>query len=315
MREVLVYQESDSQDLVPAFVNLINLSHGVNATTDALFRWKHFQSPFGHSLIIYMVYGDQIIGLRCSQFYRFTIGDRLILAAQSCDVATHPDFQCQGVARVLINRWLELLSERQIDCTFGFPNKSSKKVSLSTGALNRKAQILLTPVPLLLLAPFFMSSGEKVKIEQMSNAVWEQLGRKKFSSPASNDQVMRIEKDSLPAWIQWRFRRHPLNSYLAVKVGDVYFIGKLIHHRIFREFRILEIIGDIRCIQAADFLKKYPNTVPTFQLGEEHEAFDLVRKRFLAKKHVQSFYVMRDLSGCFNSNDTWNLSGSWTDYA
>ena len=59
--------------------------------TSEFWRWKHFDNPFGPSLIRVAVDpGGRIIGLRAFLRWRFLRGDQIIQAMRPVDTATHP---------------------------------------------------------------------------------------------------------------------------------------------------------------------------------------------------------------------------------
>jgi GNAT superfamily N-acetyltransferase len=96
------------------------------------FRWKHFENPFGDSLMLLAETDNRVVGLRAFMRWRFTIGDRQLTAARAVDTATHPQYQGQGIFSRLTLTAIELL-RGEADVVFNTPNEKSLPGYLKMG--------------------------------------------------------------------------------------------------------------------------------------------------------------------------------------
>lgn len=102
--------------------------------TPELFAWKHFENPFGRSLLLVAEGEGRIAGLRA--FMRWdlvTPGGDVLRCVRAVDTATHPDFQRLGIFRRLTVAALEEATAAGIDMVFNTPNPKSGAGYLSMG--------------------------------------------------------------------------------------------------------------------------------------------------------------------------------------
>jgi GNAT superfamily N-acetyltransferase len=97
-----------------------------------LFRWKHFENPFGASFMLLAEAQDRIVGLRAFLRWRFTTKDREVTAVRAVDTATHPDYQGQGIFSKLTLAALDQL-RGDVDLIFNTPNDKSLPGYLKMG--------------------------------------------------------------------------------------------------------------------------------------------------------------------------------------
>ena len=101
----------------------------------ALFRWKHFDNPFGASSI-WLAEDDsgRLAGYRA--FMRWDLSDasgRVFRCVRAVDTATHPDFQRQGIFSRLTKHALAQAESQGIDFVFNTPNDQSRPGYLKMG--------------------------------------------------------------------------------------------------------------------------------------------------------------------------------------
>jgi GNAT superfamily N-acetyltransferase len=96
------------------------------------FRWKHLGNPFGPSLMLVAETGERIVGFRAFIRWRFTTGERDLLAVRAVDTATHPDFQGRGIFKTLTMAALDDL-RGEADLVFNTPNEKSLPGYLKMG--------------------------------------------------------------------------------------------------------------------------------------------------------------------------------------
>ena len=71
--------------------------------TPELFAWKHFNNPFGRSILLVAEAEGTIAGLRAFMRWELMTADGTTLrCVRAVDTATHPEFQRRGLAKALL---------------------------------------------------------------------------------------------------------------------------------------------------------------------------------------------------------------------
>ncbi len=99
-----------------------------------LFRWKHFDNPFGASPMWLAEVDGEIAGYRV--FMRWELegsGRDVVRAVRAVDTATHPDFQRRGVFSSLANHGVAAMVDDGVDIVFNTPNTQSRPGYLKLG--------------------------------------------------------------------------------------------------------------------------------------------------------------------------------------
>jgi GNAT superfamily N-acetyltransferase len=213
---------------LPAVLDLMSLSLGQTAVlqrTPEMFAWKHFDNPFGRSVILVAEAGDRIVGLRA--FMRWDLGHEggTIRCGRAVDTATHPDFQRRGIFRRLTLAGLDAAHGAGIRLIFNTPNDRSRPGYLKMG-WQQVAPITVQVRP----KPFhaFSRRGEQapdptrvapgsipVDVASLPDpgpavAGWGSQGRR------AGD----LATERTPEYLRWRYLNHPTARYRCVEGGD-----------------------------------------------------------------------------------------------
>ena len=125
-------------DDVPAALALMrsSLGDGRVPRTEAFFRWKHLESPFGRSLGLVEVgeaAGEPLVALRMFQRWGLQRGAQAIEAVRAVDTATAPHAQGKGHFKRLTLAAVEEATGAGIDLVFNTPNEKSGAGYLKMG--------------------------------------------------------------------------------------------------------------------------------------------------------------------------------------
>jgi GNAT superfamily N-acetyltransferase len=101
--------------------------------SEALFRWKHYESPFGPSLMWVAVDRGQVVALRAFLRWEFTSGQGTVRAVRAVDTAVHPDYQGLGIFTRLTLHAIEQMSHKDVAFVFNTPNEQSRPGYLKMG--------------------------------------------------------------------------------------------------------------------------------------------------------------------------------------
>lgn len=120
---------------IPAIVELLKLSLGESLMpkSEAFWKWKHVDNPFGRSPVLLAVEADKVIGVRAFMRWTWKQGDKTYQAVRAVDTATHPSYHGKGIFKKLTLQLVEQCKEDGVDFIFNTPNKSSKPGYLKMG--------------------------------------------------------------------------------------------------------------------------------------------------------------------------------------
>lgn len=192
--------------------------------TPALWRWKHFENPFGDSIVTVAESSDgRIVGLTGWMKWRLERGRDRFLAGRPVDTATHPEFQRRGVFSRLTKLAEEIARRDGLDLSISTPNEESCPGFLKLGwtsADTRGKQLrLVRPIRAILHAAGLGGSADSwqpdtdrvTSIGSLLEApgVDELVGRNGGAQPA-----LRTQKSL--AYLKWRYQDSTIGSYYGI---------------------------------------------------------------------------------------------------
>src|SRR5262245_16812273 len=104
----------------PAIVGLLKISLGekLMPNSEAFWKWKHTDNPFGPSPVLLAFENEKLIGVRAFMRWQWTGNDRVYAATRAVDTATHPDYQGRGIFRTLTLQMVDECSKDGVDFIF-----------------------------------------------------------------------------------------------------------------------------------------------------------------------------------------------------
>lgn len=120
---------------VAEMVGLLRLCLGEGGVprSEAFWRWKHRESPFGRSPVLVATAGGRIVGLRAFLRWRWRSGDEELAAVRAVDTATHPDWRGRGVFSRLTRQLVDEMEAEGAAFVFNTPNRKSGAGYLQMG--------------------------------------------------------------------------------------------------------------------------------------------------------------------------------------
>lgn len=172
--------------------------------TPELFAWKHFDNPFGRSLVLVADAGDRIAGLRAFMRWRLvTPSGRQLSCVRAVDTATHPDFHRRGIFRRLTLEAVDAARADGVDLIFNTPNPKSRRGYLSMGWAD------VGPVGVMIRPHLrWLRRGDHAidtgRLEPVPEGV------------DGADRAPRgLRTPRSATYLEWRFRRHPTARYFC----------------------------------------------------------------------------------------------------
>lgn len=135
---------------VPGALELMRRSLGPAAVprSEALWRWKHLDSPFGPSPGLVAESGGELVALRVFLRWRWRDASGERPAVRAVDTATHPDFRGRGLFTRLTRELVERLHDEGCHFVFNTPNRASRAGYLKMGWRDvARVPVRLRPVP------------------------------------------------------------------------------------------------------------------------------------------------------------------------
>lgn len=120
---------------IPGIVELLKISLGESLMpkSEAFWRWKHIDNPFGPSPVLLAYERNQLIGVRAFMRWEWKQGNTLYKAVRAVDTATHPEHQGKGIFKKLTLQLVDQCRKEGVHFIFNTPNKSSKPGYIKMG--------------------------------------------------------------------------------------------------------------------------------------------------------------------------------------
>jgi GNAT superfamily N-acetyltransferase len=245
--EVRPFEDGDLEQVLEVLRLSLGEPPGLQRTNE-LFAWKHFENPFGRSLLLVAAADGRVAGFRAFMRWRLQgpAGDTLN-CVRAVDTATHPAFQRRGVFRLLTLAGIDEATAEGTDLIFNTPNEKSGAGYLTMGwkeigqvglmgrpgarFLKRARTESWSPAPHLLVP--------KASPELLERAA-DHLDR-----PARGWRTPRT-----PEYLRWRFGSHPTAQYLLQESQRGVGVARASVRRGRRELVVSELGGGSRPIGA-----------------------------------------------------------------
>ncbi len=301
-------------DLDPV-LDLLRLSLGESAVlqrTPQLFAWKHFDNPFGRSIILVAEADHRVVGLRA--FMRWELvsarGEKL-RCVRAVDTATHPEHQRLGIFRTLTMAALDRARDDGVDLVFNTPNPRSGAGYLSMG-WQEVGTLGVMAAPGRGLATR-ADAGELPEPPR-----WVTGARPLHHAPigAIDDRPARgLRTPRTPAYLAWRFSHHPTARYLAIEPGaSVAIVRPNVRGR-WRELVLSDVYGPgvVAAIRAAVRRNRAAYLAAWFSPGAP-ERKAAIMSGVLPVPRVRTLtlvaHPLRPIDARVNSLDGWDLASS-----
>ena len=246
--KIKLWDNKDAEK-VEAFVDILKTVFPESDHSAAFFLWKHTQNPWGPSIVTYAeepVTG-KVAAVRA--FWRHQIGysDKILLAFQPCDTATHPDFRKQGLFRKLTQLALEEAQKQKASFVFNFPNPQSKPGYLKMGWHDMGRVItLFKPLNFRRILKHLLINrgkpGRFVPLKKVSGhgQEWDSEALGQLHSRNKMEETAAIHGGRDGGMLYWRFLRHPNNAYELIDCDSCSAIVCLGRRGRLRELLIVE---------------------------------------------------------------------------
>lgn len=220
---------------IPKIVELLKVSLGESMIpkSEALWKWKHSDNPFGQSPVLLAEEDGKLCGVRAFLRWEFLKNGKIIKACRAVDTATHPDFQGRGIFKNLTLALIEEIKKEGVDLIYNTPNTNSTPGYLSMGWKK------WGKLPLKLNFHFSKGKGNQTK-----NLEWNEISELAHSLEDASRISSDLETHLIPGYLHWRYRDNPLFPYQFISDGKEYLlIYRIKEGKMGREFRICDFFA------------------------------------------------------------------------
>lgn len=273
--------------------------------TPELFRWKHFDNPFGRSIAIVAEEGGRIVGLRTFMRWRLsTPQSEMLEAIRAVDTATHPDHRRKGIFARLTEEAVEIARHEGVDMIFNTPNEKSRPGYLKMGWREvGPIGALVRPSPKML-----GGSTEADPDEYLHETVPADTAGL-ADRPARGLRTPRSED-----YLRWRFNDHPSARYFQAGEGPNRAILRPNLRNSRRELVLVDLFGDPGQGAAAAIRSVNRAYLAGWFSAGSPERRAVVRRGFLPVPGLRALTLvmrpLRELPESYWSLDSWDTAVS-----
>lgn len=236
----MIIREGTSTD-TKEIISILKASLGESKLpkTEEIWYFKHFNNPFGKSLILLAEEDDKIVGVRAFMRWQWQLGDKVFSAYRAVDTATHPKYQGRGIFKKLTLRALEIAKENGDHFIFNTPNSQSLPgyIKMDWKKVNK------LKIHLALVNPINYIRSKKnpqYVIQKIRNGnSFDELVNNFNTINASKSELFTIKSSQ---YLDWRYENNPLQAYDVRSDDDFYLATYIKKHKYFNELRIVEQI-------------------------------------------------------------------------
>ncbi|WP_051931129.1 GNAT family N-acetyltransferase [Gillisia sp. Hel_I_29] len=236
----MIIREGTSSD-TKEIISVLKASLGESKLpkTEEIWQFKHFDNPFGKSLILLAEEDDKIVGVRAFMRWQWQMGNKVFSAYRAVDTATHPNYQGKGIFKNLTLRALEIAKENGDHFIFNTPNSQSLPgyIKMDWKKVN-KLKVHLAPVNPI---NFIRSKKDHQYVIQKNRneSSFDELVRNFNAINASRPELFSVKSSE---YLAWRYENNPLQKYDVRSDDDFYLATYIKKHKKFNELRIVEQI-------------------------------------------------------------------------
>ena len=204
--------------------------------TPGFWRWKHFDNPFGRSIIeVACNAASEVIGVRAFMRWQLLMGDEQVEAVEAVDTATHASYRRLGIFSGLTRKAVDDARAHGIRLIFNTPNRYARPGYLKIGwqdvGMVKPFLLVLRPARFatrLAEASLGIGSGapqEHVRDDALAPAdslvgMAESVAELIADSQQLDRRTDVIRKNCSAKYLNWRYARHPNVVYSALRLGD-----------------------------------------------------------------------------------------------
>ncbi|WZL88732.1 GNAT family N-acetyltransferase [Salinimicrobium sp. 3283s] len=235
----MLIREATSAD-IPEIISVLCASIGESKLpkTEEIWRYKHFDNPFGTSIVLLAGVSGRIIGVRAFMKWEWNLNGTQLSALRAVDTGVLPEYQGKGIFKELNSFGMGMVKDRGEHFIFNTPNSKSLPANLKMG-WNKIDKLKIAFIPGNFRTQIFKND---IHYERSINLTPLELQELLDIYNNLQSQRGKIFTPKSPAYLKWRYERNPLQEYQIFADKDFYLAAYLKSHKHFAELRITEHI-------------------------------------------------------------------------
>lgn len=271
MSKITIKASLASHDLpIDEFVNLLQNVFPNSFWNHEYFIWKHFDNPFGPSILVWAVCQNKVIGFRALWHMPFCAERENIVAYQPCDTAVLAAYRGKGIFSDMTKLAKSKAIELGAKLIFNFPNTMSVRGYLKLGWYHQAKinRFLMVCRPFSVLKKSYLSKWwrNSFVVGHPESPVTHDNLRQKYWINAHISGI-HYKRDEL-LW-KWRFLQNPKATYGAVINGNdclIYRVGY------FSDLKFVELL----VWSNYDFVSLKPATIKKLRKLEDPDIISVI---------------------------------------
>ncbi|MGI0107067.1 GNAT family N-acetyltransferase [Salinimicrobium sp. WS361] len=234
--------QRDIGDAVKLIQNGLDSSY-----TEAFFRWKHLENPFGESYGLVATDQGKIIGLRMFMFWKFINKkeNKILTAIRPVDTIIDREYRGKGLFKILTQRGLEEC-KGNYDLIFNTPNQNSLSGYLKMGWEQKSPKYFKVGIIFPAFSVGNLNFGSFPENINSPNNTWETLKNKDYLKWRFQDENYKIA--------------HYKNSFIIYSIATTSRQNQMVIQEVFGEKKELkELLRYLANIESTFLSYYYPN--------------------------------------------------------
>lgn len=301
-----VLEDDDIEQVLDLMRVSLGEPHLLRRTTE-LFRWKHFDNPFGRSIALVAEEDERIVGLRTFMRWNLTTPEgETLRCVRAVDTATHPDYQRMGIFRRLTEEGVEIARDDGVDMIFNTPNEKSKPGYLKMGWQE------VAPIGAMVRPALTMVSRHGGR--DLDPAQYLHDPAPVIVDDLSDRPPNGLRTPRTPDYLAWRFAGHPSARYFVTgdASGSAVVRPNLRNGR--RELVLADVFGTPSAAVKSAIAARTDSYLATWFSPGTAERSAVLRQGFLPVPGVAALQLvmrpLRDLPAAFSSIESWDVAVS-----
>lgn len=231
----------------PAIIELLRRSLGESSIpkSEALWRWKHEQNPFGPSYVLLAEEDNTLVGLRAFMRWEWMRNDKIYRSVRAVDTATHPDYQGKGIFKKLTLQQVEGCRQDGVLFIFNTPNEQSRPGYLKMGwVIQGRMPLKMKVLRPLVIARARFFDKEKYRGREEDPSPFQKWTQEVLHLPDNYVQESSQLTTVLSSqYISWRYANNPLFRYNYFTDNKTFLlVSRIKMHAYTRELRLVDFI-------------------------------------------------------------------------
>jgi len=253
----MIIRNATADDL-SSIVTLLKASLGETLVpkSEALWRWKHEDNPFGASYVLLAELDNQLIGLRAFLQWKWQNKNGIYKTVRAVDTATHPNHQGKGLFKKLTLQAVADCKHDGVDFVFNTPNEKSRPGYLKMGWVDQGPMPIsikpVRPVSILINKLKGITASDE---SHLPIADWNILtGLPEIISHTDRHLQTIVSK----AYVHWRYAINPLLAYSFITDHKSYLlVYRMKSQGSIRECRIADVFALHASVDYQDLRKQF----------------------------------------------------------